>query len=214
MGWNRPEHRHEEIHHRHHRTRRLCVGLCTILVVLIVLLGVATLITYLVLRPRTTHYDIVSARVPALAVSGTTSSPTSTSTVTAEFTYGVQARNPNGKVVMEYQKFNVLTTYLGTDIGHSSVPGFILGEKGSYVFQVTTSSAYTNGQVNNIVGNTLKADIASGSVNVQVKIDIRARAHIGGYTSFWMWLHTLCQVTVIPPSGSNPGVFVRSKCSD
>lgn len=198
----------------HHRTRRLCqfccVLLCTLLIFCIVVLGIATLIAYLVLRPKTTHYEIVAATVPLLKVSGTSESLTTTSTVNAQFLYGLQARNPNGKVTMEYAKFNVQTLYFGTDIGHSSVDGFRVGRRSAVT--VTVGTWGSNVVVNNIIGNALRGEIDRGSVSVQVKIDTRARAHVGSYTSFWMWLHAFCDVTVTPPNGGAPGTLVSAHC--
>ncbi|KAG0554924.1 hypothetical protein M758_12G133600 [Ceratodon purpureus] len=216
MGWNRL-HRGEDIdghpRGRHHRFRRCCIGMCTCILFIIVVLGLATLITWLVLRrPKATHYNIVSASVPTLAVVGDTSNLLTTSQVNAEFIYGLQAVNPNSRVGMEYDKFNVQTTYLGVDIGHTSIQGFRVGHSSSVTVTVTTLASGV--VVNNIVGGGLKAQINRESVNVRVKIDTRARAHIGSYTSFWMWLHSECDLTVTPPSGSSPGTLITTNCEN
>lgn len=205
---------YEEIHSRHYRTRRLiagcCVLICTLLIFAIIALGIATLIAYLILRPHATHYEIVAATVPTLQVLGTSESLTDTSAINAEFTYGLQARNPNRKMSMEYSKFNVQTLFLGVDIGHSSISGFRVGRRSSNTVSVTASAS--NVVVNNIVGNTMRSEINQQFVTVQVKIDTRARAHIGGYTSFWIWLHAFCDVNVTPPENWVPGSFVSAKC--
>lgn len=205
---------YEDVYYRHHYTRRLIVGccvlLCSVLVFAILVLGIATLVAYLILRPHTTHYEIVSATVSTLAVSGTSQSLTDTSTIDAQFTYGLRARNPNGKLSMEYSKFNVQTLFLGVDIGHSSIGGFRLGRRSTNTVPVTTSA--TGVVVNNIVGDTMRSEIEQGYVAVQVKIDTRARAHVGSYTSFWIWIHARCEVAVTPPSGGVQGNFVTAKC--
>lgn len=202
-------------HRRHHRVTRLCagccIGLCSCFIFAVVVLGLATLIAWLALdRPKSTHYYIVSASVPTLTVNGDTNSLLSNSQINAEFVYGLEARNPNGKVSMEYEKFNVQTKYLGVDIGHSSVAGFRLGKKSSKIVSVTTQGDAVG--VSNIVGSALKAEISQQSVKVNVKIDTRVRAHIGGYTSFWIWLHTECDVNVTPPSNGRAGTLVTSSC--
>jgi hypothetical protein len=205
---------YDDFDYRHHRTRRLlggcCVLLCTLLILGVILLGIATLIAYLILRPHATHYDIVTASVPILKVLGQSESLTDTSAINAQFDYGLRARNPNGKVTMEYAKFNVQTLYLGVDIGHTSVGGFLLGHRSTNIVTVTTSAS--NVVVNNIVGNALRSDINSQYVTVQVKIDTKARAHIGSYTSFWIWLHAFCDVTVTPPNAGVAGTFVSARC--
>ncbi len=205
---------YEDIHTRHHHPRRLiagcCIFICTILIFAILVLGIATLIAYLILRPRATHYEIVAATVPTLKVLGTSESLTDTSAIDAEFIYGLRARNPNRKMSMEYSKFNVQTLFLGVDIGHSSISGFRVGSRSSNTVSVTTSAS--NVVVNNIVGNTMRSDINQQFVTVQVKIDTRARAHIGGYTSFWIWLHAFCDVSVTPPTAWAPGSFVSANC--
>jgi len=196
---------------RHHLFRRCCLGLCCCIFFIIFVLGLTTLITWLVLRrPKATHYNIVSARVQTLAVVGDTSNLLTTSQVNAEFVYGLQAVNPNRRVGMEYEKFNVQTTYLGDDIGHTSIQGFRVGHSKSVTTSVTTLASGV--VVNNIVGASLKAAIARQSVNVHVKIDTRARARIGSYKSFWMWLHSDCDLTVSPPSGTADGTLITSHC--
>lgn len=205
---------YDDVDYRHHHMRRLCTAccvlMCTLLIFCVIVLGVATLIAYIILRPHATHYEIVSAKVQTLNVAGSSESLTSTSAVNAEFTYNLQARNPNGRVTMEYSKFNVQTLYLGTDIGHTSVGGFRVGHRSAGTVFVTTSAM--NVVVNNIVGNALRDGIYQQSVTVQVKIDTRARAHVGSYTSFWMWLHAFCDVNVTPPSNGQPGTLVRANC--
>lgn len=196
---------------RHNRFRRCCIGLCTCILFIIVVLGLATLITWLVLRrPKATRYNIISASVPTLAVVGDTSNSLYTSQVNAEFNFVLQAVNPNRRVGMEYKKFNVQTTFLSVDIGHSSISGFRVGHASSVTAMVTTLA--TGVAVNNIVGSSLNAQISRQSVYLIVKIDTRARAHIGSYTSFWMWLHSECEVNVTPPSGSGPGSLISSNC--
>jgi hypothetical protein len=208
---------YEDLDYRHHHSmRRLCgaccVLLCTLLVFSVIVLGVATLIAYLILRPHATHYEIVTATVPVLKVVGKSDSLTDTSAVNAEFVYGVQARNPNGKVTMEYSKFNVQTLFLGVDIGHSSVTtgGLRVAKRSAATVTVTTS--VTNEVVNNIVGNTLRSEIDQQYVTVQVKIDTRARAHVGSYTSFWIWIHALCNLNVTPPNNGVAGTLVQASC--
>lgn len=201
---------YEEDEYRRHRTKRIVGACCMLLVLIIIILGLATLITYLVLRPRTTHYEIVSASVTTLKVLGASTSLTDTSSVDAVFEYGLRARNPNSKMSMEYSKFNLQTLYLGVDIGHTSVGGFRVDEQSAQTVTVTTSA--TNVVVNNLVGNALRNAISQGSVSVQVKIDTRARAHIGSYTSFWMWLHSFCDLTVTPPNSGVTGTLVRANC--
>lgn len=217
MAWNRlkagedveghPEHRH--------RFSRLCggccVAFCTCFIFLVIVLGLAVLIAWLALdRPKSSHYSIVSASVPTLTVAGDTNSLLSNSQINAVFTYGLEARNPNKRVTLEYEKFNVKTSYLGVDIGYSSVPGLRVGKRSSEIVTVTTSGGAVG--VSNIVGSALKADINRGSVTVKVRIDTRVKAHIGDYTSFWIWLHTDCHVTVSTPNGGTPGTLLSSKC--
>ncbi|KAG0581731.1 hypothetical protein M758_3G002000 [Ceratodon purpureus] len=202
--------------YREHRMRRLCsvfcVLLCALLVFVVVVLGLATLIAYLILRPHATHYTVVSATIPTLEILGDSNSLTATSTINAQFIYGVEFRNPNGRVTMEYDKLHIQTTYLGTDIGHSgtSLGRVRVGHRSNYIATIATSAPGV--VVNNIVGNAFRDDISQQSVTVQVRIDTRARAHVGSYTSFWMWLHSACVVTVSPPSAGVAGALVQANC--
>jgi hypothetical protein len=94
--------------------------------------------------------------VPALDVQGASTSLTTTSTIDAQFDYGVELHNPNRHVTMEYTNLNVATLYLGTDIGHSGVHlgGLRVGHRSSYTAPITTSAMSL--QVNNIVGDALQ----------------------------------------------------------
>lgn len=214
MAWNRLQ-SGDDVEglprHRHHVVRRCCACMCSCCLFIFFVLGLTILITWLVLhRPKSTHYYIVSASVPTLAVIGDTTNLLDTSTVNAQFVYGLKAVNPNSRVGMEYEKFNIQTTYLGTDIGHTSIAGFRVGHSTSVTTSVTT--LVSGLVVNNIIGGSLKAEINQGSVYVHVKIDTRARAHIGSYTSFWMWLHAECDLNLTPPTGSVPGTLVTANC--
>lgn len=201
--------------HRHHRVTRLCAGccvaLCSCCIFLVIVFGLAILIGWLALdRPTSSRYYIVSASVPTLTVAGDSNNLLSNSQINSEFTYSLEARNPNKHVTLEYKKFNVRTSFLGVDIGHSSVQGFRLGKKSSQIVSVTTKGDAVG--VSNIVGTALKEEISQKSVTVRVKVDIRLRARIGGYKSFWIWIHTHCNVVVTPPDQGIVGTLVSSHC--
>lgn len=196
--------------HHHHTISRLFRGsiwaiLCVALVVIIIILGIAILITYLILHPHATRYTIVSAQVQTLSVTQ------GSSIANVDITYGIYVENPNGRVGMDYDKFHVQTTFLGTvALGECTVPGFFLGHRAKSTFSVQTNSG--SAPVNEATGILIQAGINQQSVPLVVRIDAHLHAKIGSYTSFGIWVHSECDITVSPPSGNAEGILLSRSC--
>lgn len=197
--------------HHHHTISRLFKAsiwaiLCFALVVIIIILGIAILITYLILHPHATRYTIVSAQVQTLSVTQ------GSSIANVDITYGIYVENPNSRVSMDYDKFSVQTTFQGSvALGECTVPGFFLGHQDKSTFSVQTNSG--SASVNEATGILIQAGIDRQSVPLVVRIDAHLHAKIGSYTSFGIWVHSECDITVSPPSGNVEGVLLTRSCS-
>lgn len=85
--------------HRHSRCCRCCCWFIGIIFILIVLLGIAAGVLYLVFRPKAPDYSIESIAIRGMNLT----SPSSTTAMSPELDVTVRAENPNGKIGIRYE---------------------------------------------------------------------------------------------------------------
>lgn len=95
--------RYEQYTRKKHRRNRHCCCLCWfigIIFILIMLLGIAAGIFYLVFRPKAPNYTIENITIRGINIT----SPLSTTGISPEFDVTVKADNPNDKIGISYEK--------------------------------------------------------------------------------------------------------------
>ncbi|KAI5433525.1 NDR1/HIN1-like protein 13 [Lathyrus oleraceus] len=93
---------YEEYTRKKNRRNRCCCfcWFFGILFILIVLLGIAAGVFYLVVRPESPNYSIESINIRGINIT----SPSSTAAISPEFDVTVKASNPNNKIGIRYEK--------------------------------------------------------------------------------------------------------------
>lgn len=189
--------------------------LCTILCIALVMLGIAALVLWLVLRPiEAPKYSLDSLDLKTFSVNKMSSS--SSSTLDANFVYTVTATNPNRKIGIKYDEIAIDTSYNGVVFGHSSVPSFYQGHRNTTTFtsefdvrNVALGSGGQSGSNNNL--SSLTTDYQKGSVALHTHANAKLRVKIGAYTSFAVWVHVDCDV-VVATSSSSPATVTSKTC--
>ncbi|XP_027333337.1 NDR1/HIN1-like protein 13 [Abrus precatorius] len=94
--------RYDQYTRRKHRRCRCCCCFCWfigLIFILVVLLGIAAGVLYLVFRPEAPHYTINQIAIRGINLT----SPSSTAAILPEFDVTVKADNPNDKIGIHYE---------------------------------------------------------------------------------------------------------------
>lgn len=193
-------------HHRSHRggLAGCCCcffsTLCSLLVTFILLLGIAILVLWLVLRPiHLPKYSLDNSNMRNFSVG-------QGSTLNADIVYNITANNPNRKIGIEYDAINLETSYDGQVFGHSAIPGFYQGHQN--ITSVASELNVTNFPLRTSSATTLSSQIQSNSVPLFVRADAKVRVKIGTHTSSAFWVRVDCDVVV----GVKPAKLISKSC--
>ncbi len=190
-----------------------CAVLCLFLVCLIISVGIATLMIWLVLHPHSPHFTIESVQVPTLQViqpppAGSDKNQTS-ALVDVDIIFSIEATNPNRKIRIYYEVINVYTLFSGTQIGQTTqVPAFIAGHQNT-TFLVAEVKAQ-NFPVTPSVSTSLLSQIALNAISLQTHVDVKTKVKFGIYKSFSFWVHSHCDIIVTPPTSSHVAGHLQS----
>lgn len=210
----RPQRYNNEYNGRPRKGRGICcrcmVWTCFVLVLLIVLLGIAALIFYLVVRPKAPKYNVQDVRLSSFSVTPTGSLSSGLFQLSATTTYSVEARNPNKHIGIYYDKINIDVESEGASIGKGSVASFYQGHKNTTIISGELNSV--NLPLASTVGSALQAADKSGNVPLKVYVDVRVRVKVGSLKTPHFWVHVRCNVNVNPSISSGSQVLSK-KCS-
>ncbi|KAG0626025.1 hypothetical protein M758_2G097100 [Ceratodon purpureus] len=194
---------------RHHRSNRgglagccccFFATLCSLLVTLILLLGIAVLVLWLVLRPiHLPKYSLDNVDVRSFSVG-------QGSTLNANIVYNITANNPNRKIGIKYDAINLETSYDGQVFGHSAIPAFYQGHQN--ITSLASELNATNFPLRASSATALASQIQSNSVPLFVRADAKVRVKIGSQTSSAFWVRVDCDVVV----GVKPGQLISKSC--
>ncbi|KAL3679872.1 hypothetical protein R1sor_022828 [Riccia sorocarpa] len=189
---------------------RLLACLCSLLVAIIIALGIAALVFYLVVHPKAPKYNVQDVRLASFSVSPASSTDLSAGfLLNAVTTYEVEARNPNGKIGIYYDTINIDVLSEGVSIGAGSIPPFYQGHRNTTL--IVRELRASNVPLKSAVGNALQSAQQSGRIPLYVEVDVRARVKVGSWTSPHFWVRVRCDVAVNPNVGSGSQV-VSKKC--
>lgn len=199
-----PHHSHKGIRLIKHPTTPLTwlIGvICTVLWVVIIFGGLAVVIVYLVFRPRSPRFEISSATLNTAYID-------MGSLLNADLTFLANISNPNKKIDISFDIFEVDLYYRTTLIATTAVDPFsemrLEARLGNF-HMVSSQVALHTGEM-----EQLKIDLANSSISLDVKGSFRARSSLGrNFLHFKYWLHGRCSIVVSSPPG---GSLLSSKC--
>jgi hypothetical protein len=146
--------------------------LCSIFTILIVAVGLAILIFWLVVHPRAPQFDVNTVHLSGFNVS----SPGPDNT---NITYQITATNPNKHIDFYYSDISIFVQASGDDVGQGTVADFNQGHQNTTIINGSISQ---NGV--NIDGTTLSKLLQDPTkVPFYAEVDLKAKLKIGSLKS-------------------------------
>lgn len=171
--------------------------------ILILIVGIATLVVYLLVRPiRKPKFTIEGIEVREFNVTNRRAS-----VLNAEMALKLEASNPNKKIGIAYDSIEMKVFYKGEKIGEGSIPGFYQGHKISTLLTIPIEGhniALTSAAISTLQSNA--------TVWMAAEVTTRASVKIGRWRS---WRHTfLLQCSLHLSSSPHPGplTVLSSSC--
>ncbi|KAG6557197.1 hypothetical protein Mapa_001124 [Marchantia paleacea] len=177
--------------------------LCIPLVFLIVALGIAALVFWLVVRPKLPDYDVTNVRLTGLDTSLTTSQ------LNTEVAFTLDTYNPNKKMGFYYDDFNIEVQTLDLVVGKGALPSFYQGHKNRTIIESVLKSETIT--LSTGAKDSLQAANTSKKLMLKVKVDVKTRIKIGDFKTSKINVKVRCDVE-IDPTISNGSQVLNKSC--
>ncbi|KAF7815477.1 NDR1/HIN1-like protein 13 [Senna tora] len=192
-----PENARRQDHYaRHRKSRRspCCCCLCWLiglLFILVVLLGIAAGVLYLVFRPEAPDYTINSISVKGMNLTAAAASLT----VSPEFDVAVRANNPNDKIGIYYEKDSSVEVYYSdARLCNGALPAFYQPSNNVTVFQ--TALKGTDIELRSTDRTALVDAQSKRKVPLTLKLRAPVRIKVGSVKTWKITVKVNCDVTV------------------
>ncbi|KAL6005440.1 hypothetical protein ACLOJK_006007 [Asimina triloba] len=172
---------------------------------IIIALGVAVLVLWLIYRPHKMRVYVATAELSQFNLNG--------NTLNYSLSLNVAIRNPNKRIGIYYDKLEARAYYEGERFGYSPLPTFYQGHKNTTnVFPVFTGQAtvpFSNGDL-----ETFNREKGEGFFYIDVKIDARIRYKVGSVKTRRYKPDFECDLRLPVPvnGGSTAAAFSSTKC--
>jgi len=187
---------------RPRRRHGCCCCLLQFLVTLIVIIGIAALVIWLVLRPSKPKVFVETVSVSEFNVTS--------NGLNSNIALEMSIRNGNKKVGIYYDVLQISAYYGGSEmIGYTWVEGFYQGHKNTTAVHpviASDSSLY----LPSTVSNSLSSDKSKGEVEMEVRLRSRIRIKVGKIKSRRFTMKAKCQVLL--SLNQTAIAFQRQKC--
>jgi len=171
---------------------------------IIVLVGLAVLITWLALKPEKPKYYLEDGAVSQFKINHD-------GLVTAKLLFNITTRNPNKKVAIYYDKIDALLLYDDEEIAWASIPPFFQGHKNTTFLHSPLSGYLVSLQSD--TSRDLKLERSSGKVDLVFRLYARIRFKVGNWKSGHYTLSVKCGHVVLDVADKgHTGSFQRMKC--
>ncbi|KAF5772905.1 putative Late embryogenesis abundant protein [Helianthus annuus] len=171
-----------------------------ILIGLAIFIGIALLvflITWAILQPKKPKFILQDATIYNFNVSAPI-------LLSSNFQVTINARNPNSKIGIYYDKLNVFATYHSQQITYFTVIQPVY--QGHKDLNIWSPFVYgTNVPVAPYNGAALSQDQSNGAIALVIKINGRVRWKVGSFISGRYHLHVTCPA-YIPFGNKNSGI--------
>ncbi|XP_061338112.1 NDR1/HIN1-like protein 10 [Gastrolobium bilobum] len=195
----------EQHRYRHHRGRSCCCCLFgffwKLLIALIVLAGLAILIFWLVVQPRSFKFYVTEAKLTQFDYSN--------NTLRYNMVLNFTARNPNKKLSIYYDKVEALAFYEGSRFANSDVITHMNSFR-QYKKSTNPMSAVFSGQPLLLLDNDQVSDFnqdkSAGVYDIYVKLYFRIRFRLGDVITGTKKPKAKCELKV--PLSSNSATIL------
>jgi hypothetical protein len=172
---------------------------------IIVLVGLAVLITWLALKPEKPKYYLEYGSVSQFEI-------TDDGLVNSKLLFNITTRNPNKKTAIYYDQIDAFLLYDDEEIAWASIPPFFQGHKNTTFLHTPLSGYLASLQPD--TSRDLKLENSSGKVDLVFRLYARIRFKVGTWKSGHYTLSVKCRHVVlnVEDKGDAVGSFQRMKC--
>lgn len=188
-------------HHQDER-RRILRRLCGFLLILGFIFLLIVLLIWAILQPKNPRFILQDATIFNLNV-------TAPNVISVTVQVSINARNPNSKVGIYYDRLTVYAAYRNQQITYySAIPPVYQGHK-----DVNVWSPFIYGNdvpVAPYNGLALAQDKSSGAISLIIKINGRVRWKVGSFISGRYHLHVTCPAYIPLGNSRSNGIAVAN----
>ncbi|KAF3790564.1 YLS9 protein [Nymphaea thermarum] len=196
---------------RGHSSCGFCCIISTLLkfiITIVVIIGIAALVIWLVLRPTAIKFYVENASLTQFNF-------TNTNTLLYDLKLNVSITNHNKKIGIDYDNLEAAAYYAGERFGWDRLPGFYQGHKNTTILQ-TAFKGQSLIVPADFVANVFNDQKARGFYYVDVKIKPKMRFKIGHLKttkySPKIWCYLQIPLDSKNSSSTAAGGFTRTKC--
>ncbi|XP_042513638.1 NDR1/HIN1-like protein 13 [Macadamia integrifolia] len=180
------------------RKHRRCGGCCCrffcclfgFIVVLAILIGIAALVFWLVVKPKTPSYSVTNISIKGF----NTTQLTTSQTLSPEFDVTVSADNPNTKIGIYYEpKSSVKIYHSNLELSNGSLPVFYQPTQNITTFVVTMTGSVP---LTTTLSSTLVAEQSAGKIPLVLDISVPAKLKIGAVKTWVFTVKVNCDIVV------------------
>ncbi|XP_059625276.1 uncharacterized protein At1g08160-like [Cornus florida] len=173
-----------------------------VLLALVVLVGVAVLTIWLVVKPRRLVYTIEDGSIHGYSLS-------KNNHLNATFKFVLRAYNPNSKVSIYYDKIEAKVYYDDENVAYNTVDPFFQPHRN--VTRLEVKLAAEDVSLFRPVARDLELEKSSGGVELEVRFKARIRFKLGKWKSRHRTLRIYCAPVLVHFSSSK--LFERTFCN-
>ncbi|KAJ4977792.1 hypothetical protein NE237_008572 [Protea cynaroides] len=192
------------------KPRRGCCCRCfcccfSFIVTLIVLIGIAALVFYLVVKPKAPSYSVSSISIVGFNLNQLTSQ-----TLTPEFDVYVSADNPNTKIGIYYEPSSSVEIYSSSNVklSNGTVPVFYQPTQNVTVFEVIMKGTVP---LTTALNSTLLQEQSAGKIPLELYCNVPVKLKIGSVSTWKITVKVTCNIVV--NSLSTNSNIVSKSCS-
>lgn len=172
-----------------------------VILILIILFGLAVLITWLSIRPKHLVYIVEEASIHNFNIDNS-------NRLNSTFDFVVRAHNPNTRVSIYYDSIEARVEYDDQILARDAVPPFFQSHKNVSRLEVKLKSQSV--ALFGSVPKDLKLERSSGEVELSVAMKARVRLKVGAWKSHHMKLKVYCSPVLVRFSSNV--TFQRTHC--
>ncbi|KAJ7529419.1 hypothetical protein O6H91_15G049200 [Diphasiastrum complanatum] len=179
--------------------------ICSLLLTIIIILGIAGAVIYFALHPKTPKYNLLDAHISQLDV---TNNP---SELSYDITFTLQAYNPNKRIGIYYDDVLIFLFYEAMQVGQSSIAPFYQGHRNTTILKSNLKGQRVGLQ--QPMATTLQAAITQQSIPFQIQVKVTARVKIFIWKSPHFKVKDNCNVAISPPSAAAGARLLSQSCN-
>ncbi|KAM2613844.1 hypothetical protein TB2_028535 [Malus domestica] len=176
-----------------------CAIACLIFSLILIFFGIATLILFLVVKPKTPSFDIPNASLNTIYFD-------SPEYFNGDFTFLANFSNPNRKIDIRFEYLDMELYFSDRLIATQSLAPFTQRPGEGRLGSVRLISSLVYLPVNHAVA--LRTQVQNNRVTYNMRGTFKVRASLG-MIHFSYWLHSRCQLQM---TGPPTGVLVARSC--